>query len=714
MTMTISRVKFTYCDNDSSPRALVPTAIQNYTKSRSEELIKNYCNSLRQKTREDQLLADALLKGLNTEWFSSLVPMAQRNIFYKLKPFLGWLSKTKKDFPYEHVFNLFQEWRLSTGMLQPRSTGTRDLIKVLKESLTNPSISNEQRSFIHSVVKATKITKNTETQPDYLAKRLTDISWLSSFIEPSIYSSAESPKRVHDSFGVTISSILFNLINARIGINRLLIQNYELLRSETEKHKNQFSSIKKLAALISSIIYNESHPTTRSYPLISLFVADFIKQEYQSIFIDLWSSGHFVGAKTLKFYFNGKKVDPCKTNNIISLNTLDAPSKLEQKLFIWLCAWQTVAASDIASLRKANFSITRSRSGKLSSIQCNYYKSRSSAYRSAQLLAGSSIETKAIISYLDYFQDNDYVIQDEINPYLLSTRNSEKGFSGRLIALLKNPYFSEQISFDHRKRRYTEIFPVFIKALFIHSKTKHKGHRNADTERPITDQSIDYSCTIKKSVPRIIFGPGSIKTNSVYARTDRYRDGDLTTDRSHSALTEKTCYLSDDNLEFQNRKGRISRAVFHDIESYVYKPNIAHSQQIAKTKILNTRIVHLIDSDYSRMPIGSVNQIGEFTQKKGTPTRPTDPHRTLVLDTPETVIYMLHYIAESERRYRKLLVNALPFLEKTVLPLVEWMTHVLSNLISPAVLKEGLSSYNEIKSILPELFEPQIQAGAQG
>ena len=87
-----------------------------------------------------------------------------------------------------------------------------------------------------------------------------------------------------------------------------------------------------------------------------------------------------------------------------------------------------------------------------------------------------------------------------------------------------------------------------------------------------------------------------------------------------------------------------------------------------------------------------------------------DADSIIVLDTDETVINMLHYINEAERQKDTLIANNLPFFERTVLPNVEWM-HIVISKLSPASVKDGERSYNEIQTILPPLFSNELRAG---
>jgi hypothetical protein len=81
------------------------------------------------------------------------------------------------------------------------------------------------------------------------------------------------------------------------------------------------------------------------------------------------------------------------------------------------------------------------------------------------------------------------------------------------------------------------------------------------------------------------------------------------------------------------------------------------------------------------------------------------------VDTVETVVNMLHFITETERQLDSLANNALAFFEQTILPTAEWMQTLLEEKLSPKVVRQGKSSYSEIRNILPPLFQNELKGG---
>jgi hypothetical protein len=213
----------------------------------------------------------------------------------------------------------------------------------------------------------------------------------------------------------------------------------------------------------------------------------------------------------------------------------------------------------------------------------------------------------------------------------------------------------------------------------------------------------DYESMSKEPLPSYFFKLSHIKNTSVYSRTDMYRSEDLVNQNSHQSNTEKLSYLTDDNKDWVNQVGRITRMVMCDIESKALKPVVDFIDRESVEKRLMTKVVKNTNSEDVR-----INRYGEAIQKE----KDRDQDHILVFENEQTAITMLHYIDEADTYGKKLMDANRDFFEKTLLINVEWMHHCLSQ-FEPKLVNKSVNEYERLKKlkVLPRLFDNQIRAG---
>ncbi|UPR51981.1 hypothetical protein ITG09_15120 [Vibrio cyclitrophicus] len=163
--------------------------------------------------------------------------------------------------------------------------------------------------------------------------------------------------------------------------------------------------------------------------------------------------------------------------------------------------------------------------------------------------------------------------------------------------------------------------------------------------------------------------------------------------------------MTDQNKEWVNQNGRITRIVLDDIEHHAYKPNINTALNLARERRLQTQIMQ--ETANQEVRINPLGQVITTSTEEMTTSDKQSLH--IVWDTPETVVYFLHYLSEAERQANRLIEHALQYFERTVLPDAEWMSSLLNNGLSPKTIRLGKKSYKKLHEVLPPLFENQIQ-----
>ena len=158
---------------------------------------------------------------------------------------------------------------------------------------------------------------------------------------------------------------------------------------------------------------------------------------------------------------------------------------------------------------------------------------------------------------------------------------------------------------------------------------------------------------------------------------------------------EKHSYLTDDNKDYVNRLGRITRLVLNDLQHNAFHPpvdTIINSARDLENKTLIVKTakpndINTIDANYNLTP-NFDNEI-------------------IVTDTIDSALYFIHYIEQAEATYKPLSKIRPDFVERTLLVQVEWMSRILSKMKHT---KAAVTQYSHISSHLPPLFEYLLES----
>lgn len=205
--------------------------------------------------------------------------------------------------------------------------------------------------------------------------------------------------------------------------------------------------------------------------------------------------------------------------------------------------------------------------------------------------------------------------------------------------------------------------------------------------------------------PVHLFGLQLIKNSAVHAYSDPYTLHYLINRNSHSNQTEKSNYLNEQNEEWMNSSGRITRSVMLDLINNVYdlgddkdyRPLVQKFNQ--EFMAVSSGISYKAGDMLSRLKVitkqehGKINEVGvlSYSNKIRAEFEPI-----YVLDSPVTVFKINNFLHEFKNNYRKLLCRNPDYLYQTVMPTVEWMELVLKKLSKSSIV-EGEDIFKKMK-----------------
>jgi len=272
------------------------------------------------------------------------------------------------------------------------------------------------------------------------------------------------------------------------------------------------------------------------------------------------------------------------------------------------------------------------------------------------------------------------------NPKSQNTRSPQM----TIFQLIQTPRLQTRIRAASKRAGFLPIFLDAALALTQGSQShtcflsKHKGASRSD-----------YEAAVPRPLPFRMFSLTHIKNTAVHAGSDQYRDGDLINHHSHTSATEKYYYLTDANKDFVNRAGRITRVVLHDLQNVVYQPSVSAIKQAVNDMELRSRVIEATGSEDAQ-----VNPLNLSTGR-------ADPgDMILVPDTTEQALILIHSITQAEERYEQLLNHRPDWVERILLPHLEWMVRTLSKMRSSNAAQE---QYSGLRHHLPPVFDHLLE-----
>lgn len=630
---------------------------------------------------ESATIFKALEIALSSKWWDSLSPRSRSNYLFVLKAFIPWLNKFRfKPSNRLKALKKYESYRAKSMKID--STGLRQIVNLLRKSTEKGILTPQELRFVVSIYRASQPLPSHERISYTLTRHFASMPWLKQYMGEKWFL-VESPKRLINSFLISTSISLEALVEARIATRNFKFENYNPRTKKSYQGNNYW-------ILYAKNLLKETL-TTNSEELFLLQLADFVSEKkHRQISQFFENDTHFddINSKVKRELFNRK----CFLKpNLFSPYTSSGPSVIEQQLFAWLCAAQTVAPSSISKLTKRNFAIEYGPRGNLAYIQCSYHKSRSSGVKRTKILGINDIESVAITSYIaEYGKGNNFLCPDKLR-IIAYNFNSFGNFLSRLVRIWQIPSIRERIIKEHKKR---SIDPILLDAIETISKKMGPSFPKWSNQQKKLGNDFSYESYVKANkcyTPISLFGLSHIKTSAVHAQSDRYRSGDLLNYNSHTAETEKYSYLTDSNKDWVNQYGRITRLVMNEVER-------THTE-IDFNSVITSARKKTVCKVLAENSSNQISPTENYLDQKGS---------IVVIDSVETVINFLHYIDQAKLNFRNLLPKNQEFVEKILLPNVEWMSYMLIQKLSPAIVAEGKSEFKKIRHILPSLFQAQL------
>ena len=688
-------------------RSKIHNLVSNYL--RSDEIVVGLENR-----RYINYIKSVINSTIETNWLETLSENTQITDLGVMDKFLSWLQEEFLSINFNTIIKDYEEFRISNG-IKPQSTGANTIILVFKIGLSTGIHDKKTFIYINNLILSTKLSKNEERNPGTLTQFFSQISWLKDHIDEKDWYKLESPKRLTSSFSITISTMLemvldykFEAMKRRNEILSIMKTNKtrKIKRNKRTKRnkKNEKIAEKRqrythYSRDILNLLYKKDTKDPKDYVFNAILLMDTTLPEFQSYAVELLANNSFLPTKPS---IEGSSSNKQMFTKPILLD-FENPvliGKFEQTLFTWLCAYLTVQSTDIHHLNKKNF-ITKKHNltGSIKFIQCVYYKSRSGCIQQTRIIRSSSIMGKSLLKYLDYFSDTEPLVSESTPVKIPLSFRDDNLIPSFIYKILSCQITSKIILSELEANKTSKIFINSYLSMSNNYITSFNSWRNYAKKNQTNSSYEHYLLSSKKPIPQRLFSLSDIKTSSIHAKSDIYRDSDLINYNSHTSATEKVSYLTNSNKDWINQNGRITRMVISDL--ILEEFNINYNKINSLTLDLYSK-TQLKNKSKSYKP-NSVAVTGEYSE----PSSLSDFDNIVIIDSIETVISFLHYIDCSKKYKEILILENINFYESTVAPYCEWMSICLINL-SPTNVKNGQLKYTKIKEHLPNIFEGNL------
>ena len=636
--------------------------------------------TLGRKNKYHSILLVALNSGLNSDWFTELADTTRDTYFGDIRHFILWINETKYKATSQTRYEIlkdYESYRMNDCGV--KNTPLTNIRNALAEGAAHKALSSSDYDYLQMLLRVSKPKPTLNRTPSTLSSWF-DVPWLRSIVGESAYLQLESPLLLFNSFRATIAATLNYLLE-----QREQKQQFKAVRNNSSETQSQHHW--NISALDRFGTFDEKGEPAND--LSELLLLDLVfPHSHNAMKTRL---AHF-GTHKLPRYFKSStsnKTNPWRRPVLFRPEYQKYYSPLEEMLCGWLIACLSVQPSDIRKLKVGNFAREYNRSGRLTAIQCNYYKGRCGSFQKTEILMGDNIAAQALDRYMKGPVDK-FLFRTDINQqrHLVFT-SSDNNAINLLIKIWKQSSFQTHLDSELQSSKTGRLFIDSFLAL-----ENGDAYYHSDYSRK-KESIAAYRATVERPFPVNIFQCTHIKNTSVHAKSDIYREADLINHNSHTSITEKDNYLTDANKEWINQSGRITRLVLHDLQNVVFNPSITAMEQSVKDQNLRTRIMDTTEStDITTHSLRS-NHLSS-----------TNDDEILVLDTVDTALYFIHYLAQAELAIKNL-VNARPdWVEQTLIVQVEWTAQTLARMKSAATAKKDYPKY---AAHLPPLFEHLLE-----
>ncbi|EHR1107751.1 hypothetical protein KS880_002292 [Vibrio parahaemolyticus] len=672
------------------------------------------------------IIYKAMIAVYNYTFFDKSAALTAKHHFsLAVKPFIAWLNGRKIENRYE-TLKLYETDRMDELENHGGASPLLRLKTVLGYAIESESLQKELSSDEYAYLmelRKTKPTPNLNRTQKSIASYFGALDWLRRDdigIGRELYSALASPKLAVNSLSLTVATVILELKSYKDELQALIKSSKPQLspwlateskNSRAEKGK----AVANILYLLLSAYHQQDNPSNALKAALEvLLVCNSTSFTAYSTITPALNSQHDCDSLFLNKVREKTKVNVDFTHRhctsllngeLFSFEWIkgvlnDEPSTaltdVERLMFAWLMASLTVQPFDIPKLTHSDFRLMKV-GGRVTAIECEYFKGRAKVFHTTRSLSARTAEGKALLTLLEQ--------QDEGLPFFahqtLTMSNTTSTRLGVFNALLLIDDLSEKMKAAHEKQQLPHLMPQALCALICHG-----IHSENVVENPkkITI-AVRRKLVAQSPSPcqRTIFGLQAIKNSAVHAFSDPYTLNYLINRNSHSNQTEKVSYLTEDNEEWMNSSGRITREVMLDLIHNVFNLNFnpRNEQQVAAFNSEFMAVTDLIAYKHEEMNArlrvvtgqekGRVDEVGVMAlsnQKEDEALAPL-----YVLDSPVTVLKMHNYLYEFKKNYKKLLSHNPEHLFKTVIPTVEWIEDTITKMSKASQLK-GREQFN--------------------
>ncbi|MEY8199550.1 MAG: hypothetical protein RPS99_07335 [Gammaproteobacteria bacterium] len=644
------------------------------TKAGTTQLI-----SLKEKNKYHEAIFRGCAAGFQTDWFSRLSDVSKPRYFESARKLFDWINGSGYNTTDETRYSVLKDYEAyQRNDLGLKGGGLGSIVTTLNEGLGCLSLTSEDHEYLQILLSLSKPAQRLESQPVTLSSWF-DLPWLRTIIGDQAYLQLESPSLLFKSFRVTIATTLQWLLEKRRRWMKSSAIHFDT------SYKTWCYDWNRLLLQHIGKFNDEGEPEDE---LSQLLLLDLVLPFAQSAVKEKIAKS---GTKDLPrtIVINNKKTPPWQKPVFFHPDYQTQYSAIEELLCAYLVACEAVQPTDIQKLKTKNYAREYNRYGRLVAMQCTYYKGRAGTIKQPAMLMNSDPWTKALDSYMSGLSEpalfKTHVAAQNKFPVLKYTHNSMSSF----FKIWKLSDFQKQLKSELIGAEATSLFTRVMLAL-------DQGQENYTQFYKRTKKGVDeYQVLSSQPLPASIFTLTHIKTTAVHAETDIYREADLINHHSHTALTERTSYLTDANKEWVNQAGRITRLVLHDLQNVVFQPPVTAISQAVNDLKLRTKIIKA-----TRAKDAMTHSL------RSNPVETDNENTFIVSDTTDTALYFIHYITQAEAMLPRLLSVRPDWVERTLIVQIEWMTCTLARMQATATAQK---IYVKLAKHLPLLFNHLLE-----
>lgn len=675
---------------------------------------------------DKSIIYKAMIAAYNNAFFDKSATLSAKEIFSRAaKPFIEWLNAHKIENRYE-TLKLYETDRMDElenhGGFSPLIKLKSVLGYAIESESLRKELSGDEYAYLIELRK-TKHTPNLNKSQKSLASYFGALDWLRRDdigIGSDLYSALASPKLAINSLSLTAATVILELKPYKDELQTLIksikpqLSPWLVIESKDSRfekvkavgniiyltlsayHRQDNPSNTLKAALEALILSNSSSLATCNAITPALKSQD----ECDSLFLNKRGDKKKVNTDLIKLHstalLDGTLFSIEWIKGVLNGDSSKALTNVEGLMFAWLMASLTVQPNDIPKLRHFDFRLMKV-GGRVTNIECEYFKGRAKVFHTTRSLSARTPEGKALLILLEQ-QDEDLPIFTKQGLVMSNKINS---LLGVFNALLQISDLSEKLKTVHENQQLPNLMPQAICALISHgihpeNVIENPGKITIEERRKLVAQSQSPCQTS-------IVALQAIKNSAVHAFSDPYTLNYLINRNSHSNQTEKVSYLTEENEEWMNSSGRITREVMLDLIQNVFNLNFdqGNEEQVAAFNSEFMAVTDLIAYKHEEMNArlrvvtgqekGRVNEVGVMALSDQKENEALSP--IYVLDSPITVLKMHNYLHEFKKNYKKLLSHNPEHLFKTVIPTVEWLEDTLPKM-SKASQRKGREQFD--------------------